>query len=129
MWIFLQNAMLSIVDDKAHGASKTGRTKPAQKSRNLLVRGRLKGDIERVFPKAVVTESLNTDYRYRALVRRDDVSAAMAKEVDRIDYGNFKNGVAGNLRHTAYFGAWAAMEAAQHKAAGRTFRDSAFEGD
>lgn len=105
MWIFLNNAMLSIVAPAPDSVAAT--------NDKLLVRGRLKGDIERIFPKAMVTETPGRDYRFRALLPRKDVAAAMVGEVERITYGNFKDSVGEKDRHDAYFGAWKAMHALQ----------------
>ncbi|CAB4180215.1 hypothetical protein UFOVP1040_36 [uncultured Caudovirales phage] len=124
MWIFLQNAMLSIVDTKAHAASKAGRYGDRHKANSptLMVRARLKGDIERVFPGAKVCVTPSADYRYRATVKRERVAEAIQTEVMNIDYGNFKSGVPNGLRHNAYMGVWGVMEGAQRKEANpRTF--------
>ena len=96
MWVYLNNAFLSIV---AH------RTKPGV----LLVRARLKGDIERVFPGAKVTESSRNDYRYRTEVKRDEAAGAIGRIVGGIDYDNFKHSVRESDRHDAYVKAWQAM--------------------
>ena len=61
MWIFLNNAALSIV---AH------RTQP----KTLVVRSRVSGDIEAVFPAVAVSHTPNADYAYRANVARTAVA-------------------------------------------------------
>jgi hypothetical protein len=96
MWVMLNRAFLSIVD-------------PEERTDVLLVRGRVKGDIERVFPKAKVTDTPSRDYRFRALIPRELVAATMADEVRRIAYPNFKGSVLEKDRHDAYFRCWAAM--------------------
>lgn len=100
MWLFLSNAFLSIVG-KGGDAS------------TLLVRGRVPGDIERVFPEAVVTEGGGTDYRFRARIDREAVAQAIAASVRSIDYGNFKSSVRERDRHDAYMEVWHAMYALQ----------------
>jgi hypothetical protein len=102
MWVFLNDAMLSIVQS------------PEAPDR-LLVRGRIKGDIEVVFPQAKVTETPSRDYRFRATLHRDLVKAAMAAEVDRITYGNFKASVPEQARHDAYLGVWGVMNDEQQR--------------
>jgi hypothetical protein len=92
MWLFLNNAALSIV---AH------RDEPDC----LLVRARVAGDIERIFPSAEVHEMLEADYRYRANVRREEVAARIAQSIATIDYDNFKNSC-GTARHNAYMEVW-----------------------
>lgn len=93
MWLCLNNAFLSIVH-KECGPDE------------LLVRARVPGHIERVFPAVVVRESFGTDYRYRAVVSRQDVAAAMAGIVDSIDYGNFKGSTKERSLHDAYMNVW-----------------------
>ena len=104
MWIFLQDAMLSIVEP----ASGTPETKG-----KLVVRGRVTGDIKRVFPKARVQITPGRDYRFRALVARSEVASALMREVMSIDYTNFKDGVRENKRHDTYFQVWSSMQRLQ----------------
>lgn len=96
MWIALPDAFLSIV---AH------RDKPSV----LLVRARIEGDIERTFPGARVEVTPTADYLYRAEVRRVEVARVLAELVKRIDYPNFKDAVADDDRHAAYFEVWSTM--------------------
>lgn len=96
MWVFLSDAFLSVV---AH------RDQPDK----LLVRARARGDIERVFPGAQVTETRAADYRFRSTLPRQEVAQAMAAQVQGIQYDNFKNSVREPDRHDAYFEAWGAM--------------------
>lgn len=102
MWIFLSDAFLSIV--KPPGAA--GR-------KNLLVRARVKGDIERVFPGAEVTMTPDRDYRFRALVPLEQVAEALAQAARDIAYGNFKSSVKEHDRHVAYMGVWSEMHRLQ----------------
>lgn len=97
MWIMLNNAFVSIVSKDC---------KPTE----LLVRARRKGDIQRVFGKGVkVTRYTKSDYLYRAVVSRKAVATALAKEVERVDYPNFKNSVKDDKLHNAYLRVWTAM--------------------
>ena len=74
----------------------------------LLVRSRVKGDIEEVFPDADVLENIGTDYLFRAFIPRSTVSEAIKKEVDMIDYGNFKDSVPKSdiKRLNSYMNVW-----------------------
>lgn len=103
MWIFLNEAFLSIVDKGGDGTT-------------LLVRARREGDIERVFPKAKVELTPHNDYRFRARIDRESVALAMAEVVRAITYGNFKGSVHERERHDAYMDAWSAMRNFQRKA-------------
>ena len=103
MWIFLNNAMLSIV---AH------RRKPD----TLLVRARVKGDIEAVFPQVAVFSLTNADYHYRAEVPRSEVAAALAQQIQEMAYDNFKRSVKDHARHDWYMDVWSLGHAVQQTA-------------
>ena len=100
MWVFLNNAFLSIVAD---------RNDPDR----LLVRARFSNDIKAVFPEADVTETPDADYRFRAFLPRTFVSARLADAVNQIDYPNFKGSVHQNWRHDLYMKVWQIMFKAQ----------------
>jgi hypothetical protein len=103
MWIFLSDAMLSIVEHRDDAAV-------------LMVRARVKGDIQRVFPKAEVLTTPAADYRFRANVPREEVAAAMTAAVEAINYDNFKNTVSDQARHDAYLDVWSATMGLQRAA-------------
>ncbi len=92
MWICMNNAFFSIVDDgKVEGC--------------LVVRARRQGDIEKVF--GVEAETLRRrDYQFRAHVAREKVAEVIAESVKAIDYDNFKNSVADDDLHEAYAKFW-----------------------
>jgi hypothetical protein len=75
----------------------------------LTVRGRIKGDIEAVFPGAVIEADTGTDYRFRAKVPREQVAKAMHEAVMNLNYSNFKSAVKDSERHDAYMDVWDAM--------------------
>lgn len=111
MWIFLSDAFISIVEDQ-------------RSAKRLLVRARLPGDLERVFPGARVKETPDADYRYRASVPRARVAEVIADSILEIDYPNFKASVAAEdkERSSAYMNVWAAMHQSQTRAHRRPFR-------
>lgn len=111
MWLSLSESFLSIVTPSGPEAD------PLQ----LLVRARVQGDIERVFPSAVVTTTPDRDYRYRTTLPRTVVAAALAAAVQNIDYTNFKSSVSDDDRHAAYFECWSAMHNLQLKKARAQF--------
>jgi hypothetical protein len=115
MWIFLPNAFLSIVDK----SDPTGKT--------LLVRGRVLGDIERVFPKAKIEVDAGTDYRFRARLPREEVVNVIADSVRNINWKNFKNQVHEHERHKAYEDCWQSMYTLQEQ--GRKMEFSGGGGD
>jgi hypothetical protein len=95
MWIFARNGFLSIVQPPEHPEC-------------LLVRARIENDIQHFFPAARprTTDGVNYDYRYRVLMQRNDVAAAIAKNVLRINYTNFKGAVRDRRRLPYYTAIW-----------------------
>ena len=104
MWIFMNDAFLSIV---AHRAD----------IHHLLVRARREGDIQAAFPGYDVETTSNADYRYRAMIPRSEVATVIAGKLLNLNYDNFKNSVPDNPRHDAYFGVWHVMNRYQDKMA------------
>ena len=103
MWLCLNDCFLSLV------------SKDCARD-EVMVRARRKGDIEKIFPSAKVTRFTKSDYLYRAPVKRADVKTALAGEVDRITYDNFKSSVTDMPLHNAYLRCWTAMAALQNPA-------------
>ena len=100
MWICTNKSFLSIVADR-HSQD------------NLLVRARVDGHIENVFPQAKVFTMQDADYRYRALINRQEVQRVMAEQIQAIGYDNFKNSVENRELHDAYLKIWRVMYALQ----------------
>ena len=107
MWIFLNNAFISVVAP-APGS-------PAEGEDKLVVRARTSGDLARVFGDDVIEQrSHGRDYAFRATVARKRVADAIAEQVRQIKYTNFKDSVEETDRHNAYVGVWHAMNSFQH---------------
>ena len=104
MWVFLSDAFLSVIEPTPKDGGTPG---------DLVVRARLPGDIQRVFPDAEVIETPARDYRFRALLPRAEVAAAMARAVEGIGYTNFKGSVEDRDRHDCYMDVWEVMAGAQ----------------
>ena len=102
MWIALNNSFLSIVENLNN---------PGE----LLVRARLKGDIENVFPEALTFEDQSADYRYRAFLERQLVAEVIADKILSINYGNFKSSIdkSEHLRHDVYLKVWSNLRVLQ----------------
>ena len=110
MWIFTNRGYLSIVEN---------RDNPDE----LLVRARYKGDIEAHFGKGYeILESSDADYRFRAFIDRNTVSAKIHRLVDNIDYSNFKDSCHLHLtggqqevgiKNRSLFRVWDTMQCAQ----------------
>lgn len=95
MWILMNNSYFSIVKNN-------------NRENSLIVKARIKGDIEKIFPKANVRENIGTDYKYRAFLPKWVVSKAIKKSIEAIDYDNFKDSVPleDDMRHDVYFDVW-----------------------
>lgn len=102
MWIVLNKSFLSIVKNR-------------NDENKLLVRARLKGDIEKVFENADVFEDEKADYKYRSYIDREHVANVISNELLNIDYDNFKNSVSKNEynRANAYMNVWSALNKLQ----------------
>ena len=100
MWIFTNTSFLSIVGNE---------TSPEKEE--LLVRGRIKGDIEHLFPESQIDMHEDRDYRYRTWVPRNRVGEVLGKCSEQIDYSNFKNSISKNdlERGRAYMEVWQSM--------------------
>jgi len=96
MWLMTPTSFLSVV----HKDCQPG---------ELLVRARMKGHIEAVFPDAKVTEATRTDYRYRAVLPRSVVAQALADHAMTMTYDNYKNEVRENRFHDALAAVWSIM--------------------
>ena len=97
MWIYLNNSFLSIV-------------KPSDNNEPgiLMVRARIRSDIEQVFPDAEIIHTPMRDYPFRAFIECKKVAEAMADQVLSIDYGNFKQSTTDIHRHDIYSRVWMA---------------------
>ena len=100
MWLMTSNSFLSVVAKDC----------PAD---CLLVRARVKGHIENLFPAAKVFTEDGSDYQFRAIVKRSDVGAALTGLADGIGYSNFKSSVRNHALHDAYARIWHVMAALQ----------------
>ena len=105
MWIFLSDAFLSVVADKADPSGE-----------RLLVRARRAGDIERVFPEADVFSVAGADYSFRAWLPRQRVADAVQERVQTLAYTNFKDSIEDAAYHDAALAAWTAMYRYQQQA-------------
>jgi hypothetical protein len=96
MWIFPKDGFLAL---KQHNANP----------RLLVVRGRIRGDIERLMgvPSRQVIEDAGSDYRFRSFLDRDRVADRIAEHVRAINYDSgFKSAVIDKCRAKYYFSVW-----------------------
>ena len=103
MWLITPIGFFSIVQ------------KPDDKQKDTLtVRSRVRSDLVALKQHFLpglgwIQESLDTDYRFRAVAPKSEVSAAMSRMVDGLDYSNFKSEVAkkqGHKRASLYHQVW-----------------------
>ena len=100
MWVFLNNSFLSVVDKAPDPA-------------NLVVRARVEGHIDAVFPNAKVIRDASGDYLFRAFIPRELVAEAMVEAVMGIGYNNFKNSIRDKRYHDACSRVWGVMSSLQ----------------
>ena len=96
MWLFTKRGFFSIVQHK-------------DDPNLLLVRSRVKGDIEEYWPWAIVKEDEGSDYRYRAFMPRFEVVNRLGNIAHDIDYPDFKASVDDTRRMSWYYQVWEAM--------------------
>jgi hypothetical protein len=88
MWLMTPSGFFSIVQKPEDEQAGT-----------LTIRARVRGDLERLRETCLpgmgeIVANSGTDYRYRARAPRAEVASAMARIVNDIQYGNFKDEVA-----------------------------------
>lgn len=76
MWIFLNNAFVSIVS-KGEDCNK------------LCVRARRRRDLKELFPDANIIEGVGTDYCFRVFVEREAVASIICSRIESLFYENF----------------------------------------
>lgn len=102
MWICQNNAFLSVVEPSSRDPKAAG-------GDFLLVRARVRGHIEAVFPEFKGIEVPGRDYQFRAYIPREAVAKQMFASVMAIKYGNFKDSVRNDELHHAYAKVWGVM--------------------
>ena len=93
MWICLNHGFISIVHDK-------------HEPRNFLVRSRKRQVLETLFPNTTILTNAGTDYKYRVSVLKPIAMTAVVKEMQKIDYTNFKDSVVDKDLHDDYSEFW-----------------------
>jgi len=102
MWIFTAKSFISVVAD-------------LDSKDKLLVRARVDGHIQALFPTAKVWKDKGADYLYRALVEKKYVMKIIASQVGSIEYPNFKESVDDWELHQSYLDVWHVMHTLQVK--------------
>lgn len=102
MWVCLNDSFLSIVADR-------------DDSQMLLVRARVAGHIEAVFPFVTVERSEDADYLFRTRLPRQVVANAIASRAFSVNYSNFKDSVPDRELHDCYLDFWTSLSALQDR--------------
>ena len=102
MWLCLNRGFISVVADRGN-------------TDRFLVRARIEGHIQAIFPEATVFADESADYLYRAYIDRKEVALQVGNEILGIDYDNFKASVDDRELHDAYMAFWRVMHKLQYK--------------
>lgn len=93
MWICLNDAFLSAVQD-------------FHRPDVLMIRSRKREHLRRVFPDAEILTIPTRDYAFRVFVTKAEFIDVMTRQVDGIDYPNFKASVRDKGLHDLYLDFW-----------------------
>jgi hypothetical protein len=96
MWLFTSKGFVSVV------ASRDSQD-------DLIVRARVRGHLEALFPDATQVETTNSDYRHRATLSNKIVEQVVADQISAINYPNFKDTVVDPDYHAACLRVWSVM--------------------
>jgi hypothetical protein len=113
MWIFTRDGYYSAVHKDCKGDE-------------VLVRSRQRGDLLALGKKLGVDlrikQTVLSDYRYRAVMKKADWAKYLAETALELDYDNFKNTVPKTdfKRHSAYLRCWEALCSWQESSRSRT---------
>lgn len=105
MWVFSKTGFVSIVKHKYIPGS-------------LMIRARVREDLEQFIAvldevtgsKHSLKETPDGDYAFRTTATKKAVAEAITRQINDLDYVNFKNSVHGDAdRDSAYMSVWSAM--------------------
>jgi hypothetical protein len=91
MWIFLNNAFFSIVENR-------------NDSSELLVRSRIREDLSNTFGlNHEIIEMEDSDYRFRMFLNREYVASVLLENAMNINYDNFKDSIPEEDEDRSYY--------------------------
>jgi hypothetical protein len=106
MWCFLKNVgFLSAVEYEEPNPD-------TEQGTRLMVRARESSHLAQAFPKAEIIETLDADYHWRVVVRRDEFAEVLLNAVEDIDYpSHCKEEISGSDKalYAAMLECWTAM--------------------
>ena len=104
MWIFATHGFLSLVQHENYPY-------------HLLVRGRVKGDIQHYFPDAKAVRTEKRDYLFRTVLPKEQVARRIARAVEQINYcgahGTSFKSIVDKRRAPFYLNVWDTMSEMQ----------------
>ena len=109
MWIITAAGFYSVV------------RKPTDPAGKLTIRSRVKKDLvnlkKRLPGLSAIIESDDSDYRYRAFAKPEELADALSKLVMDINYSNFKGKIEKENRYraTIYHQVWGELMALEHE--------------
>ena len=113
MWTFTRDGFFAVVKDSYCGEDE------------LMIRGRNRGDIERLLAKAgdadsEIIELPDADYRFRTKIPVEKWAWYVSHEAAGIDYATVKDTLIGSDddRSEAYFTCWMALQRYQQASTG-----------
>jgi hypothetical protein len=110
MWIFTRHGMISIVEEQPLSMRVGPKQPKAHKPRpTLVVRARERRPLQQLFPGHRIVANAGTDYQFRCIVLREAAARILAREIDGIDYGNFKSSIADNGYHNVLMRVWSVV--------------------
>lgn len=93
MWIASKSGFVSVVQH-------------FEKKDMLLVRARVRKDLQSLFDNQRIFELDDADYRYRIEVSKQEFAEIMVNQIKDIDYPNFKNRIAAQSSQEDKLGAY-----------------------
>lgn len=91
MWICFNDAFVSAVEDRMDKSM-------------LRVRARKREHLN--FLNKPITENGGSDYKFRAMIKKEEFAELVKQRILNIDYGNFKNSVKDHKLHDLYADFW-----------------------
>jgi hypothetical protein len=102
MYVFLPDAFVAIDEHE-------------REPRLLIIRARIRGDIERLFPEADVVETIDRDYRFATSLPRERVAQVIGLRTAKLNYAHFFDAIKDEDRKQAYIQVWATMYEEQNR--------------
>lgn len=101
MWLFTKNGYYSIVQDSYC------------KHDEVVIRARVEKDLIDLMKEASINYALTktpyADYKFRIIIKKEDLKKFINDYIDKLDYNNFKNSIKDKRRSRYYGNIWAEL--------------------